>query len=548
MTVHYKLLAVCLALLFACVALVSDFAPGRAARAARPAPQNEKATEGARPLTEQERRGRELYHRGASASGREITALVGEVDVPASTLTCAGCHGERAEGKSEGGVTAGALTWSHLVKPYGHTHPSGRRHGPFDERSFVRAVREGVDPDDNELAVAMPRYKISPEDLADLVAYLKRIEFERDPGVADDAIKVGALIPSSGPLAEAGAAMRDVLTAFFDDLNKRGGIFNRRIELKTAETGDGAASTVAGARQLVERERVFALVGGVSAGADDELAEFARAHDLPFIGPSTLTPHSSSPVNRQVFYLLSGVGEQARALVRFAAGKTDAKQTRAAIVYDGGGLTVQAVAAAEEEARKAGFGLVELQRMGRDGAEAAGVARRLKETGAGAVFILVANGADAALIKEFAASEPAPRLFLVGGLATRELTGIVPASLGGRVFVSFPTAPGDVSSEGVAEFRALHEKYRFAPRNTAMQLSAFAAAKVFTEALKRAGRDLTRERLITQLEGLYDYDTGVTPRLIFGPNRRIGASGAYIMGVDVEKKEFVPAGAWVSVN
>src|SRR5215216_6937391 len=82
-----------------------------------------------RELTAGEKRGKAFYLRGESASGQEITALMGEIDVPASTLTCAGCHGLRGEGKTEGGVTAGSLTWSNLLKPYGHTHPSGRKHG-----------------------------------------------------------------------------------------------------------------------------------------------------------------------------------------------------------------------------------------------------------------------------------------------------------------------------------------------------------------------------------------------------------------------------------
>jgi len=113
-----------------------------------------------------ERRGRALYLRGESSSKREINAIVGELDVPASTVTCAGCHGRRGEGKTEGGVTAGNLTWSNLLKPYGHTHPSGRKHGAFDEKLFIRSLVEGKDPAGNELAVAMPRFVMSPEDIA----------------------------------------------------------------------------------------------------------------------------------------------------------------------------------------------------------------------------------------------------------------------------------------------------------------------------------------------------------------------------------------------
>src|ERR1051326_7352644 len=114
-----------------------------------------------RPLTAAERRGRALFLRGESASKREITAVVNELDVPASAVPCAGCHGLRGEGKTEGGVTAGNLTWSNLIKPYGHTHPSGRKHGPFTESSFTNAVVRGVDPSGNNLVVAMPRYRMS---------------------------------------------------------------------------------------------------------------------------------------------------------------------------------------------------------------------------------------------------------------------------------------------------------------------------------------------------------------------------------------------------
>src|SRR5215212_8069436 len=116
-------------------------------------------------LSPAERRGKAIYLRGASPSGKEITAMVGELDVPASTLTCAGCHGLRGEGKTEGGVTAGNLTWSNLIKPYGHTHPSGRKHGPFDEKLFTRSLVQGLDPAGNEMAVAMPRFQMSAEDI-----------------------------------------------------------------------------------------------------------------------------------------------------------------------------------------------------------------------------------------------------------------------------------------------------------------------------------------------------------------------------------------------
>ena len=528
----------------AAVALSLIVALASFAREGSADPQAQEAPGEARPLTAQERRGRAIFLRGESVSGREIGAVVGELDVPASTVTCAGCHGARGEGKTEGGVTAGNLTWSNLVKPYGHTHPTGRKHGPFNESAFVRAVTAGVDPAGNDLLVAMPRYRMSAEDMADLIAYLKRVETDRDPGLTETAIKVGALLPSKGPLAETGAAMKDVLAAYFADVNDRGGIFNRKIELSAAG-GDDAAGGVGAARASVRQGQVFAFVGGLSAGADKELAALAREEEVPFIGAATLLPHAETPPNRYVFYTLPGLAEQARALVNFAATKPELRGSRAVILHAETELALAAASAAEDQARKAGWGAVTRQSYARGGFDAARTAQALKSQGAVAVFLIGNAGEDVALVQAAGSAGWAPHLFLLGVLTGRDLVGAVPESLAGKVFVSFPTVPSDISAAGAAELNALRDKYKFAPRHTASQLSALAAAKIFVEALRRAGRDLTREKLVTSLESLYDYKTEVTPPLTFGPNRRVGAAGAYVLTIDPVKKQFAPVGGWV---
>jgi ABC-type branched-subunit amino acid transport system substrate-binding protein len=494
-----------------------------------------------RALTPQERRGKSIYLRGESPSGREITATVSDVVVPASTVTCAGCHGLRGEGKTEAGVTAGGLTWPNLLKP--HTHPTGRTHVPFSEATFVRAITGGTDPSGNTLLAAMPRYKLSAEDLADLVAYLKRIEDDRDPGLTDTSVKVGTVIPAQGALAETGAAMRDVLAAYFQDLNARGGVYGRRVELRVAEMGADASATAAGARRLVEQDEVFALVGGMSAGADPELSALARETETPFIGPATLLPQAGTPVNRQVFYLLPGLGEQARALVNFYAQRRPSPPARVALVYPNSGVSAQAAAAAEDQCGKAGCGTLQKFSYERGKFDAAALVGSLK--GADAVFFFGTGGEEVALIKEAAAAGWAPHVLLLGALTAGDLAGNVPAGFRDRVFVAFPTVPSDLTQGGMAELRALQEKYKIAARHTASQLAAFAAAKVFAEGLRRSGQDLSREKLITALEGLYDFETGLTPRITFGPNRRVGAAGASVLKIDPEKKEFAPAGGWV---
>jgi ABC-type branched-subunit amino acid transport system substrate-binding protein len=289
------------------------------------------------------------------------------------------------------------------------------------------------------------------------------------------------------------------------------------------------------------------MVSGLSAGADKELAALTQEEEVPFMGPLTLLPQIGFQKNRNVFYLLPGASEQARALINFAAEKPELKKSRFAIVHSENELAVAAAAAVEDEARKKGWTIItKAYSSGRFDAKA--IAAALKEEGAEAVFFLGASGDDAVFINAAAAANWTPNVFLLGSLAGRGLVETLPMSFKDHVFLSFPTVPTDITSEGSAEFRALQQKYNFQTRHVASQLMAFAAAKIFTEGLKRAGRDLGREKLVTALEGLYEYETGVTPSITFGPNRRVGAMGGYVVSIDPAKREFVSASGWVKNN
>ena len=498
-------------------------------------------------LTNSERRGKQIYLRGTSASNREITATLNQIEVPASTVTCAGCHGMRGEGNTEGGVTAGNLTWSNLVKPYGHTHTTGRKHRPFTESSFTRAVVNGLDSDGNDLLVAMPRFKLTAEDMADLIAYVKRLETDVDPGLTDSSVKIGLVLPSTGSLAEVGAAMKDVFTAYFADVNNKGGIFNRKIELQFADAGAGGAATARVAQTFAQKEQIFAFVGGLSAGADAQIAALARSEEIPFVGPSTLLPHEETPVNRYVFYLLPGVAEQSVSLVNFAAARAELREAKMAIVYSDNALGLVAASAAEEHAKKIGRGVETKHRFTSHSFDGRAVVQDLKNRGVEVVLFFGTGKEQSLLLGEAGAVGWRPNVFVLGAMTGKEAQALS-AEMKDKTFIAYPTLPADLTKDGVDEFRALHEKYKFAPRHTASQLSAFAVAKIFVEALTRAGKDLSREKLVKTLEGFYEYETGTTPRITFGPNRRIGAAGAHVLSVDLLEKDFASASGWVKAN
>jgi ABC-type branched-subunit amino acid transport system substrate-binding protein len=542
-TQHSKLILVLLCAIAGCLILSDRSALLSPAKASSFQGQTKPEQRG---LSAEEKRGKAFYLRSASSSGQEVTAMLGEIDVPASTIPCAGCHGPRGEGKTEGGVTAGNLTWSYLTKPYGHTDEGARKHPAFSEVSFIRSLTAGLDPGGNKLSVAMPTYRMPQQDMTDLIAYLKRIETDSDPGMTETSIVIGTLLPDKGGLAEMSQSMGDVLRAYFAEVNSRGGIYNRKIELRVA-SGE-ATSIAANMKHLIDDEKVFAMVGGVIAGADERVATMTQEDEVPFIGPSTLLPQRGLPVNRYVFYLLAGLKEQARALVNYASKKSDPQKGRAAILCSESDLNKQIAASIEDQLHKRGWKLVPGNCYQPANFNAAEQVAALKGQGVDSVFLLGSSGEAGALFKSAEAAAWSPSLYLLGSLIGKDITGLVPIKLKDKIFLAFPTVPADFSDAGAVEYRTLTEKYKLKSTHAAAQASAFAAAKVLVQGLERAGKNLSREGLVTTLEGLYEFDTGLMPKITFGPNRRIGALGAYIVTTDPEKKLFPASVEWIPVE
>ncbi len=501
-------------------------------------------------LTAPEKRGKRIYLRGTNAAGKETTAYMGNppMEVPGSVMTCVNCHGYDGRGRPEGGVTPTDITWELLTKPYGVTHPSGRRHPPYSEALLERALVAGLDPAGNRLNPAtMPAYVMSREDMSDLVAYLKRVGTDLDPGLTDDTITLGTLVPSTGRLAEVGEAIRAVLSAYFADLNERGGISSRKIELRVAQCGQDPAETKEKVERFVEEEGVFAMVAAFIAGADSEIASVAQEKEVPLVGPSTLYPRIADPPNRQVFYLFSGVSEESRALVSFAAKTLKAGGARAAVVYPEEAWTAEAASQVESQCRKSGWDKVTKIGYGRGRFDAGPLARQLSEGATSVVFFLGSGREEAALAQEAGKLGWKPNILSPGSLAGGDILE-APSSFQGRIFLSLPMSSSDQAPGAVTEFRAFAAKHKIAAGNLAVKISAYSAAKVLVQGLKQAGRDVSREKLIVALEGMYKFDTGLTPPITYGPNRRIGALGAHVVEVELEKKEMVRVGGWIEVQ
>lgn len=103
-----------------------------------------------------------------------------------------------------------------------------------------------------------------------------------DPGVSGTEIKVGALVPTSGPQAISFADSLNGIKARFAMQNASGGVGSRKLVLDTADDAADPGKNATAARQLVEQDGVFGIIE-VSAGAAGS-AQYLYDNKIPVVG------------------------------------------------------------------------------------------------------------------------------------------------------------------------------------------------------------------------------------------------------------------------
>jgi branched-chain amino acid transport system substrate-binding protein len=106
----------------------------------------------------------------------------------------------------------------------------------------------------------------------------------RSPAMAQDTIKLGLVAAISGQSAKSGEAIVRGLSLAIDEINAKGGVLGKRVTLLVRDDESNPAKGVIAARELVQRERVAALFGGLDTPVSLAIVPFVNGAKVPFMG------------------------------------------------------------------------------------------------------------------------------------------------------------------------------------------------------------------------------------------------------------------------
>jgi branched-chain amino acid transport system substrate-binding protein len=362
------------------------------------------------------------------------------------------------------------------------------------------------------------------------------------PANAQDAAKVGMSGPFSGGLSLLGQSVRDGVEVAFAEINEQGGVSGRKLQFIAEDDGYEPMRTIASARKLVEQDKVVALLAVTGTAPSAALLPFVTESKTPMLFPYAFSHSLTTPVKRDVFTTLPEVRVQMVVLANYIL--TELKQTKVAAIYQNDDFGQDAVAGLDERFGRDKIPLKKLP-FDRGTTNFSGVVAQAKEAGVQHVVFL-GIPKDAALVMREANNLGWKPQFsghnALGDPQTFQLAG--PLAEGAIAIAVME--PLDSDKPAVKAFIAAQAKYKPNTKPTTYSMHGYQSGKIFAEVLKRAGGKTDEASIVTALESLKAYDTGLMAPISFSAEQHAGSLAGAIMKAEGGKWKIISG--WLAAN
>ena len=332
----------------------------------------------------------------------------------------------------------------------------------------------------------------------------------------DSRIVLGQSAAFSGPAMQLGTQFHAGARLWFDQLNAKGGVGGRQVEIRHLDDGYEPDRCVANTEKLIKDE-VFALFGYIGTPTSLAALPLATSARVPFIAPFTGAMGLREPFKREAFHLRASYDDETALIVKQLI---ELSQNRIGVFYQNdaygkAGLSGVTKALAARQLKPVAEGTVE-----RNSEDVAAAVAKLAKSGAQAIVQIGAYKACAAFIRQAKQAGYGGKFYNVSFVGTQALADELGKDGAGVVVSQVVPSPYNPARPVSREFVAAAKQQGRVQANLS-SMEGYLAAKLFTEGLKRAGGKPTREALIAALESINEDFGGY--RVSFGPGNHVAS-------------------------
>jgi len=328
--------------------------------------------------------------------------------------------------------------------------------------------------------------------------------FAQSPGVTSKSILLGQSAAFSGPAAQLGIQMNLGTKAYFDHVNAQGGVFGRKIELRTRDDKYEATLCVENTKKFIEEDKVFALVSYIGTPTTAAAMPIFTEAKVPLVGPFTGAEVLRNPVNRYIFNVRASYFDETEKIVEQLVSTGNHK---IAVFYQDDAYGQAGLKGVELAMGRRNMKIAALGKVERNTVNVKDAVQTIHSAQPDGVIMISAYTSIAEFVRQMKAAGSTTQFHNVSFVGSKALADTLKDEGYGVAISQVVPFPWSPSVPIVKEYQDVLGKAGNTDFNFS-SLEGYIVAKVMVEGLKRSGKDLTREKLISALEGMNRVDIG----------------------------------------
>ena len=320
-------------------------------------------------------------------------------------------------------------------------------------------------------------------------------------GVTAQQLLIGQTITLQGGKNDYGVAVLDGVQAYLAQVNRQGGIADRKVVVKVLDDDNKPAQAEANARELITKDKVFIVFGSIEGGPSNAVMKVSNELKVPFFGPMAGSPTFRAPHQPLVFPVRAEHKEEFRALLAHAK---NLGMTRVAFLRSDSAVGQEHLANVRKIIQPLGLELAADLPFKSDINDAGidAVVKQIASSGAQMVFNHGSSGIYEKIIRKAREQQLATQFYGVNSGSTQLARHLGPLAQN-MIFAQVMPSPWERKTAITRAYQEAFKAYKPKEDFSYGSLEGYMTARALVEALRRAGPNPTRDSFVA---GLKDAD------------------------------------------
>jgi ABC-type branched-subunit amino acid transport system substrate-binding protein len=330
------------------------------------------------------------------------------------------------------------------------------------------------------------------------------------PGVTDSSILIGSCSALDGPARVLGRQTVLGTSAYLHMINDDGGVFGRKVQLQAFDDGYDPDKAPACFKRML-KEGVFALGFFVGTPTAKVYVPMAQEEKIPVVGLFTGAQMLYEPLKHEVINVRASYFDETREQVDKL---WELNIRKIGVIYQDDPFGKAVLEGVKLALQKHNAVPTAMGTFVRNTVDIDVGLREVMSAHPQAVIIAGPYSPAAAIVKQAHLSGWRPQFLTVSFVGTEEFIKEAGADAEGTIITQVMPPYDRTEYATVALYRKSLAKYSPGEPPSFVSLEGFVDAMVLVEGLKRAGKDVTRDKFIAAIESIHEMNAGLGPRLV----------------------------------